>query len=646
MTPVYISGCFGMLHPAAGSRGVVICGTIGDEALNAYRPLVFLAEQFAAAGAPTLRLDYYGAGDSGGDDSEPGRSQAWLAGIAAGVRWLRQTCGVGPVTLVGVRAGAVLAARAVCDVDDIDALVLLAPVPSGRRFVRELILYARTIADIWQLESHIDDGSWFEARGLRLDRPTRQALEHLDIAKLPRRPAPRALVLDQHDSPAGGVVAERLRRLGTEVTCESADGLETMLRDPYENAVPHHAFARAVSWHGNLHPGATGKPGATANSGATANPGATADSGAMPPRVYCSPCHRPHAGEERAELATDDATETPVYFGPHAGLFGILSTPVHPLDGAPPVLIASTGANPRYGNSRVAVTVARWLAANGIASMRMDCAGVGDSAIDTGARGRPYSAQDDSDLSAGIDELSRRFGTSVLLLGMCSGAFHALRAASEDRRVAGLMLVNLQKFVWREGDSLSVVHRITPRTTGFYLRNLIRQHAWQRLMSGKINIPGIACALAVRALRRTMAAGDPALAALRHRETHVGRVRRRMRDLQQRNLPILFVLSGNDPGLVEVGTYFGSGGRQIRRQSNVMFCLLEGADHTLSAHSSREALLGLIGTFLRQRCRLMISAGIAATPVAARVTHSRLDAAVARAIAPVPVAIDSTGSAA
>jgi alpha-beta hydrolase superfamily lysophospholipase len=628
MTPVYISGCFGVLHPAAGRHGVLICSTMGDEALNVYRPLVFLAEQFAAAGSPTLRLEYYGAGDSGGEDGEPGRFQTWLNGIAAGVRWLRETCGVGPVTLVGVRVGAVLAARAACDIDDIEALVLLSPVPSGRRYLRELILRANTIAEIWQVEPRIEDGHWFEAHGVRLDRPTRDALERLDLAKLPGCPAPRALVLDQSGGSAGGVVAERLQRLGVEVTSEAADGLESMLRDPYENAVPHDAIARVIQWHDAI---------------------LSRFAGEGRPSLYALP----RAGDEEAVLATDYGTETPVRFGSAGSLFGILSTPAHPRGTAPPVLIANTGANPRSGNARGAVAIARWLAANGIASLRMDGAGVGDSAIETGERGQPYASQGDCDLAAGVDELTRRFASPVLLLGMCSGAFHALRVACEDRRVAGLMLVNLQKFVWQDGESLSVVQRTTFRTTRFYLHNVVSPLVWRRLMHGEINVAGISRALVGRALRRVVAAGDPALTLLKRRESQVGRVRRQMRDLQRRNVPILFVLSGNDPGLDEIAEYFGAQGRQFRRQPNVLFRLLEGADHTLSAHWARDSLLGLIAMFLRQRCNMALDAGeaIAQASISARAMPPRLDATFVRPIAPAslaprPIAIDTSGSAA
>ncbi len=231
MTPTYISGCFGMLHQAPGPHGVLMLGTLGDEAMNAYRPLVFLAERFAQAGCPTFRLEYYGCGDSSGKDGEPARFQTWLDGVAAAVRWLRETCHVQTITLVGTRVGAVIAARAASAMDDIDALILLAPVASGRRFLRELILAARTNAEIWQVEPRIDDGTWFEAHGLRLDRATRDALDRTDIAKLPSCPAPRVLVLEEPGSPVGRTLNERLGRLGADVTHVAVAGLAEMLRD-------------------------------------------------------------------------------------------------------------------------------------------------------------------------------------------------------------------------------------------------------------------------------------------------------------------------------------------------------------------------------------------------------------------------------
>src|SRR5579863_1414548 len=94
MIPIYIDGCFSVLHPAQGRRGVLICGPIGDEALNCYRSLVFLAEALAAAGNPTLRLHYHGTGDSAGSEQYEDRPAVWQHDVKAAVAWLREHCDV------------------------------------------------------------------------------------------------------------------------------------------------------------------------------------------------------------------------------------------------------------------------------------------------------------------------------------------------------------------------------------------------------------------------------------------------------------------------------------------------------------------------------------------------------------------------
>ena len=54
MTPVTFQGCFGWLHPAAGKRGAVLCGTFGIEDLAAHREWRALAQMPGIAG-------FYGA---------------------------------------------------------------------------------------------------------------------------------------------------------------------------------------------------------------------------------------------------------------------------------------------------------------------------------------------------------------------------------------------------------------------------------------------------------------------------------------------------------------------------------------------------------------------------------------------------------
>ncbi len=208
-----------------------------------------------------------------------------------------------------------------------------------------------------------------------------------------------------------------------------------------------------------------------------------------------------------------------------------------------------------------------------------------------------------TDVILGVDFLKERFDAPIVVLGMCSGAYHAFQAALTDTRINGLVLVNLQKFVWEGDESLTVVQRTTLRTTGFYLRNLVNPGTWRRMIRGQINVSGITRALASRAVRQLAAAADPAIAAV-NGETKVGMVRRQLTELTQRGVRILYVLSGNDPGLDEISEYFGVRGWWLRRNSNVIFVTIKHADHTLSSHWARERLKQLIAPYLSQRMRV------------------------------------------
>ena len=96
-----------------------------------------LAARLAEAGFHVLRFDYFGTGDSGGEAWD-GSPDLWLEDTAAAVEELRDMAGVRTVSLVGMRLGAVLAARLAASRRDIDRLVLWDPVISGAEHLGRL----------------------------------------------------------------------------------------------------------------------------------------------------------------------------------------------------------------------------------------------------------------------------------------------------------------------------------------------------------------------------------------------------------------------------------------------------------------------------------------------------------------------------
>jgi pimeloyl-ACP methyl ester carboxylesterase len=132
---------FGCYHepPAwpAREQGVVLCYPTGQEYIRSHRACHHLAAQMARAGFPTLRFDYFGTGDSAGDN-EDGNLEQWQADLALAVAELRARSGVEQVILVGMRLGASLALLASSRIAGLAGLILWEPVVSGPQYLAEL----------------------------------------------------------------------------------------------------------------------------------------------------------------------------------------------------------------------------------------------------------------------------------------------------------------------------------------------------------------------------------------------------------------------------------------------------------------------------------------------------------------------------
>ena len=167
-------------------------------------------------------------------------------------------------------------------------------------------------------------------------------------------------------------------------------------------------------------------------------------------------------------------TERGVVLGARESLHGIVTEP--PTAGSdgpkPAVVLLNAGVLHRVGPNRLHVRVARRLAASGFLVLRFDFSGLGDSEarhdklpVDEAAVSETVDAMDFLSATYGVD----RF----LLIGLCSGADHAFRAATVDARVLGASLIDF--------------HYET--TLGYYLdcyRKLVfSQKRWWRLVRGK-----------------------------------------------------------------------------------------------------------------------------------------------------------------
>jgi len=158
-------------------------------------------------------------------------------------------------------------------------------------------------------------------------------------------------------------------------------------------------------------------------------------------------------------------------------LVGVLSMPAAaPTKG---VLIVVGGPQYRAGSHRQFTLLARSLAANGIAALRFDYRGMGDS---EGAQ-RGFDTVAD-DLRAAIDAFMKVVpGMQELVLwGLCDAASAIAMYAAGDARVGGVAMLN----PWvRTTDGLA---RATLKH--YYRGRLLERDFWRKLLGGRFDLMG------------------------------------------------------------------------------------------------------------------------------------------------------------
>ncbi|MCL4722125.1 MAG: hydrolase 1, exosortase A system-associated [Gammaproteobacteria bacterium] len=168
-------------------------------------------------------------------------------------------------------------------------------------------------------------------------------------------------------------------------------------------------------------------------------------------------------------------TETLLFEVDACRLTGILHRPEVP--GALAVLVVVGGPQYRVGSHRQFLLLARELAAAGMATLRFDYRGMGDS------EGEMRSFLDiGADIGAAIDALQARVPAvrEVALWGLCDGASAALLYAGSDPRVSRLVLLN----PWvRSGQTLAQSY-----LSEYYGARLLQPAFWKKLLGGQVRI--------------------------------------------------------------------------------------------------------------------------------------------------------------
>jgi alpha-beta hydrolase superfamily lysophospholipase len=577
---------FGWLHwPARASRGsigVVICKPFGFESLCGQRGLRVMAEAAADCGVPALRFDYSGCGDS--QDLEPRADQIenWIQDVLAAVAHLRERTGVKQVCLVGVRLGALLAALAATRSDSIHGLYLFAPVVSGKRYLKELRaaqLAQNNTEDAGELAAGNDgsDPGAGEFGGFILSAASLATLAEIDLVKSTAPPRVAALfIADRSDLPAAQKWSAQLTASGLNTHYAQVPGfVEMSLVAPHWAAVPTVMIDSLRAWLRGLRGDAV-----------NADEGTVSDAG-TPPILIDSATVLPLSGMGEGSPVT--IREVPVAIQSGASVFGIVTEPDQSEKRRRAVILLNTGVDYHMGVSRTYVTLARDWARSGYHVLRMDLTGIGDSGTAPGQqRDVVYSAAALDDVRAAVEFMRNRFGVnSVTLAGVCSGAYHSLRAAAAGLPVNQILMVNPLTYFWQPGTSLDGLQLDEiVRNPGVYRERMVSAKAWERLLTGKVDVLRILKIYLQRPLLSLRSKARDLARALGIRlRLDLGR---ELQEIAARGVRIDFVFARGEAGHALLKIEAGSALRSLGARCQIR--MIDEGDHTFTQYSARTKL--------------------------------------------------------
>jgi alpha-beta hydrolase superfamily lysophospholipase len=568
-----------MHHPSRDSvatLGVVICKPFGYEAICSHRGIRGFADSLAAAGLPALRFDYLGTGDSPEIDPKADQIQAWARDVAAAAAELRRRTGVPRVCFLGVRLGGLLAMLAAAECSA-SGLVLISPVLSGRRYLRELRTTRMAGFAMAGNGAGADDkgeaGS-MEVSGFTLSAATLTALGQLDFNELPPPQFPDMLVVDG----AGMRVANRWveslpARTGRTEYLALPGLIEMVMTAPQFAVVPGEMIAATRDWVLEL----AGRPGASSDF----EIGRLGDS---------TPVHNAVLTlVEGSDPGSKTITERPVFLGRDGLVFGIVTEPRLGETRRRAVILLNAGADHHIGASRLYVSIARRWAYRGYIVLRLDLAGLGDS------RTRPGCPDNDvfppealEDIRAAVEFLRTRYGIRDCTLGgLCSGAYHSLRAAVAGVPVNRILMVNPQNYFWKPGETLETLQLAeVVRNPGVYRERMFSISAWKRLLSGQVDLVRIVKIymqrplLAVESTARDVA-----------RMLHIklpNDLGSELEEIVARGIRVVFVFADGEPGIDLLKLQAGASVQRLGERCRIH--VIDNADHVFTQSGPRAAM--------------------------------------------------------
>jgi hypothetical protein len=246
------------------------------------------------------------------------------------------------------------------------------------------------------------------------------------------------------------------------------------------------------------------------------------------------------------------------------------------------VVLINSGLIHRVGASRLHVQFARAFASVGIATLRFDLSGIGDSERQSEALSLSESVRRDIDGALaflGTDCGAERF----VLIGLCSGAYDAFQAALGDPRVSGAVLIDIPGpfQTWRH-----LAHHLRAR--------LFRLRSWRNPFRKLVLF-----AKALVLLSRPVRQGDtPDFVQGVRPRTSFPQMQAELDTLLARNVELYFIFTAGVPNNYNHRSQFRHRFQRAAAHRALRVEYLPESDHMFSVRRARTQAIGLVRDWL------------------------------------------------
>lgn len=187
MTPFFFGPrLFGVWREAKGAkRAWVLAPPFAEEEKSARRTLTDIARSFKTRGESSLLFSFGGCGDSGGDFASLGLSD-WREDLNLAIEELKHRAPGAQIALLGVRLGASLVLEVAATREDVEEVVLIEPLLSGRSFLSQQLMRQKIRAQMTgdsSAELGVGSAEFDDLDGWPIGAKMKAELQSLDLMK-------------------------------------------------------------------------------------------------------------------------------------------------------------------------------------------------------------------------------------------------------------------------------------------------------------------------------------------------------------------------------------------------------------------------------------------------------------------------------